>query len=103
LDHIPLDNDWEVHNFGSKGCSISLCHLANSALWITCRHDFAKETNKICQENNPKVFLLRQKIGHYNGGKMDFAQSTNRKYHTEVPNNITTNNTNTSDITHMHQ
>jgi hypothetical protein len=35
-DHIPLGNDWAVHNFGSESCPISLCPLANSALWTAC-------------------------------------------------------------------
>jgi len=48
-DHIPLCNNRSVHDLSSEGCSISLCPLANSALWTACRHDSAKETNKICQ------------------------------------------------------
>jgi hypothetical protein len=49
-DHIPLSNNRSVHDLSSKSCSISLCHLGNSALWIACRHDSVKETNKICQK-----------------------------------------------------
>jgi hypothetical protein len=48
-DHIPLGNDWTVHDFDSDSCPISFCPLANSALWTACRHDYAKETNKIFQ------------------------------------------------------
>jgi len=48
-DHIPLGNDWAVHNFGSESYTISLCPLVNSAWWAACGHNSAKETNKICQ------------------------------------------------------
>jgi hypothetical protein len=41
-DHIPLGNDWAVHDFGSKSCPISLCPLANSAMWVACGHDSTK-------------------------------------------------------------
>jgi hypothetical protein len=55
--------------------------------------------------NNPKeIFLLvlKKKIWHHNGNKMDFSKITNRKYHITVHNNTETDNPNTTDITNMH-
>jgi hypothetical protein len=49
-NNVSLSNYWFIHNFGSKGCSISLYPLANPELWTTGRHNSAKETNKICQK-----------------------------------------------------
>jgi hypothetical protein len=37
------------HYFCSESCPISLCPLANSAMWAACGLDSAKETNKIYQ------------------------------------------------------
>jgi hypothetical protein len=44
-DHISLGNDWPIHDFGSKGCPISLFLLVNSGLWTACRHGSVKECN----------------------------------------------------------
>jgi len=49
-NHIPLNNNRSAYDLSSEGCSISLSPLASSALWTACRHDSAKETNKICQK-----------------------------------------------------
>jgi hypothetical protein len=41
-NHIPLGNDWAIHDLGSEGCSISLCPLADPGLWAACKHDSVK-------------------------------------------------------------
>jgi len=94
-DHIPLSNNRSVHDLSSEGCSISLCPLANSALWTACRHDSARFA-----KNNPKIFLL----GHIKiiTAVKRLFQNRDKKYHNAVHNNTKSNNPNTADCTHRH-
>jgi hypothetical protein len=62
-DHIPLGNDWAVHDFDSNGCPTSLCPLVNSTLWTACRHDSAKETNKFYKKKSKNILVRSKKLG----------------------------------------
>jgi len=79
------------HYFCSESCPISLCPLANSAMWAACGLDSAKETNKIYQIIQKKWSCqCTKKIRHYNSRKY----SPQEKYQTKDPNTI--------DVTTMH-
>jgi hypothetical protein len=57
-DHIPLNDDVAVHDFGLECDSLFLYPLADSTLGTDCRRDSATRNQQEFSKNNPKVFLL---------------------------------------------
>lgn len=60
-DHIALNNDCAIHDFGLECAPLFLCPLADPALGIDGRHDFAQKDQQDFAKNNPRIWLLGQK------------------------------------------
>jgi hypothetical protein len=83
--------------------------LSPSVLWQNLRCGLPtdmilqKRPTRFAKTNNQKIFLLGHKnLSVITAVNKTFVKVQTKKYHTVVPNNITTTIPNTADITHMH-
>jgi hypothetical protein len=60
-DHIALNNDCAIHDFGLECAPLFLSPLADPTLGIDCRRDSAQRNQQDFAKNSPKRFLLGHK------------------------------------------